>query len=98
MTGRLEAVRLLLPIMGDANPFSHAGIGAPRPDAVSTSFIAGGEAAEADNGLQRPGNRFDDRHYGGVNFLFVDGHADRSTTLRSQLAIDWNLDGTKDQP
>ncbi|MFQ6047857.1 MAG: prepilin-type N-terminal cleavage/methylation domain-containing protein [Phycisphaerae bacterium] len=92
-TGSLEAIRPTLPLLGDSNPRSHAGPGAPNPDQVPSSYIAGGEAAEGDDQQgQRPGNRFDDRHAGAVNFLFTDGHAERSRSLRQELDRDWDLD------
>jgi prepilin-type processing-associated H-X9-DG protein len=36
-------------------------------------------------------NRFDDRHYGGVNFLFSDCHVNRSTRLHLDLQRDYDL-------
>jgi prepilin-type processing-associated H-X9-DG protein len=88
MQGNLEAIPLLLPLMGDSHPQSHVGPLSSSP----TSYIGGMEVNEGDYGSDGAGNRFDDRHFGGVNFLFVDGHAERSTTLRDELADDWDLD------
>ena len=34
----------------------------------------------------------DQRHYGAANYAFNDGHAERSTKLKEQLALDWDLD------
>jgi prepilin-type processing-associated H-X9-DG protein len=34
----------------------------------------------------------DERHYGGANFVFNDGHAIRDTSLKEKLAEDWDLD------
>jgi len=88
MHGNLEAIPLLVPLMGDSHPQSHLGPFSSSP----TSYIGGMEVNEGDYGSEGAGNRFDDRHFGGVNFLFVDGHAERSITLRDELAEDWDLD------
>ena len=34
----------------------------------------------------------DERHYGGANYTFNDGHAVRDTQLKRKLADDWDLD------
>ena len=36
----------------------------------------------------------DERHYGGANFAYNDGRAERSTNLKEMLARDWDLDPT----
>ena len=79
--GSLDGVRLRVPLIMDANPqvtFSEDLLRAdiPRPR------IAGleGEAY------------IDERHYGGANYAFADGHVERSTGLKEQLAEDWDLD------
>jgi prepilin-type N-terminal cleavage/methylation domain-containing protein/prepilin-type processing-associated H-X9-DG protein len=34
----------------------------------------------------------DERHYGSANYVFNDGHGERSDTLKQRLANDWDLD------
>ncbi|MFQ5491320.1 MAG: type II secretion system protein [Phycisphaerae bacterium] len=87
-------IRPRLPLIGDANENSIAGQRQTPPEQLS-SYIDAGQANEA--GLTgKDGNRFSDRHYGGTNYLFSDLHAARSTKLRGQLALDWDLNGITD--
>lgn len=80
---RLEAVPLKLPLLGDATPDC----------CVVTSYVAAGQAFVGGPGS----NRFDDRHYGGVNFLFPDSHAERSTRLHRELQQDYDLNRVIDE-
>jgi len=79
--GSLDQIRYRLPLITDANP-----VVTVCPDRklsfVPPEHIAGleGEAY------------IDERHYGGANYCFNDGHAIRSTNLKEQLAEDWDLD------
>lgn len=81
--GSLDAVRPRLPLITDGNPQVTDANDLLRSD-VPNLHIAGllGEAF------------IDERHYGGANFAFPDGHAERSTKLKSKLALDWDLDPT----
>lgn len=85
--GSLDLVKPALPLIIDANPQVQ------RPETfdpledyyrsdIPKEHIAGliGEAY------------IDERHYGGANYAFNDGHAARKTNLREQLAEDWDLD------
>lgn len=82
-----------LPLMGDANVLSERGDGIGDDDC---SYIDAGEANYAGSDGRRNGNRFSDRHYGGTNFLFQDLHADWNTSLRGELARDYDLNGVTD--
>jgi prepilin-type processing-associated H-X9-DG protein len=79
--GSLDKVKARLPIITDANPEVTDAEDLLRSD-VPREHIAGlqGEAF------------IHERHYGGANYLFNDGHAIRSTKLREDLAEDWDLD------
>ncbi len=78
---KLDAIFHRLPVLSEANPQVEDPGDLLRSD-IPNEHIAGlaGEAY------------IDERHYGGANFAFRDGHAQRSTTLKEQLAIDWDLD------
>ena len=81
LKGSLDSVKARLPLITDANPE----VEDPNDLRLSCSpkeHIAGlqGEAY------------IDERHYGGANYAFNDGHAVRSTSLKEQLAEDWDLD------
>jgi prepilin-type processing-associated H-X9-DG protein len=39
-----------------------------------------------------------ERHYGGANYVWNDGHAERRTELKEELARDWDLDGELEVP
>lgn len=79
--GTLEKVRYRLPLITDSAPMVTLPEDLERSD-VSKYRLAGleGEAY------------IDERHYGGSNFAFRDGHVERSLTLREKLAEDWDLD------
>ncbi len=79
--GSLDAVKPRLPLIADANPEVTFPEDLQRSD-VPMLRIAGllGEAY------------VDERHYGGANYAFPDGHAERSTQLKLKLALDWDLD------
>lgn len=78
--GSLDRVRAKMPLLMDANPRVVHPADLLRSD-IPREHVAGlaGEAY------------VDERHYGGANFAFNDGHAERSTTLREALAADWDL-------
>ncbi len=79
--GSLDAVRAKLPLITDGNPEVFDEDDLLRGD-IPMEHIAGleGEAY------------IDERHYGGANYAFNDGHAVRSTNLKEKLAEDWDLD------
>lgn len=79
--GSLDKVKVRLPLLMDANPRVTLAEDLERAD-IPRERIAGleGEAY------------VDERHYGGANFAFNDGHAERSTQLKEKLAEDWDLD------
>ncbi|TWT41986.1 hypothetical protein RAS1_31130 [Phycisphaerae bacterium RAS1] len=79
--GSLDAVKARLPLIIDANPQVTQPDDLRRAD-IPKERIAGllGEAY------------IDERHYGGANYAYNDGHAARSLILREQLATDWDLD------
>jgi prepilin-type processing-associated H-X9-DG protein len=60
------------------------------------SYIDAGEANYAGSDGRANGNRFDDRHSGGTNYLFQDLHAEWETRLRDDLARDYDLNGVID--
>jgi prepilin-type processing-associated H-X9-DG protein len=91
---RWESVRPKLPLIGDANELSERGDGAGLDEC---SYIDAGEANYAGSD-GRNGNRFSDRHSGGTNYLFPDGHGEWSTRLRGELARDYDLNGVIDIP
>ena len=79
--GSLDAVDHRLPLIIDANPEVIDPNDLLHAD-IPTVHIAGleGEAY------------IDERHYGGANYSFRDGHVERSMTLKERLAEDWDLD------
>jgi prepilin-type N-terminal cleavage/methylation domain-containing protein/prepilin-type processing-associated H-X9-DG protein len=78
--GSLEGINHRLPLLTDANPAVTDPEDVRRSD-IPRLHIAGleGEAY------------IDERHYGGANYAFNDGHAERSTRLKEDLALDWDL-------
>lgn len=88
-----ESIRPRLPLIGDANPMSERGDGFGLDDC---SYIDAGEANYAGSDGRANGNRFDDRHSGGTNYLFQDLHAEWKTRLRDDLARDYDLNGVTD--
>lgn len=79
--GTLDAVKPRLPLVTDANPL------VTDPNDLRVSYIPMEHIA----GLE--GEAYiDERHYGGANYAFNDGHAIRSTNLKEQLAADWDFD------
>jgi prepilin-type N-terminal cleavage/methylation domain-containing protein/prepilin-type processing-associated H-X9-DG protein len=82
-SGTIDQVKLKLPLITDANPVVTDPDDLRRAD-IPRQRIAGilGEAY------------IDERHYGGANYVFSDGHAERSTNLKQRLALDWDLDPT----
>ncbi len=79
--GTLDQIKARLPLIVDANPRVTLPEDLLRAD-VPRERIAGleGEAY------------IDERHYGGANYAFNDGHAVRDTNLKEKLAQDWDLD------
>jgi prepilin-type N-terminal cleavage/methylation domain-containing protein/prepilin-type processing-associated H-X9-DG protein len=76
----LENIPIRLPVITDANPM------VTDPDDLMRSDIPMERLA----GLE--GEAYiDERHYGGANYVFNDGHAIRSTNLKELLAEDWDL-------
>lgn len=77
----IDSMNYRLPLIMDANPNVTDPNDLLRSD-IPKEHIAGleGEAY------------IDERHYGGANYSFRDGHAERSTTLKQKLALDWDLD------
>jgi prepilin-type N-terminal cleavage/methylation domain-containing protein/prepilin-type processing-associated H-X9-DG protein len=81
LKGSLDKVKARLPLITDANPE------VDDPNDLLLSCIPKEHIA----GLE--GEAYiDERHYGGANYAFNDGHAERSTNLKEQLAEDWDLD------
>ncbi len=78
--GSLDRIKARMPIITDANPMVCDPDDLLRSD-IPMEHIAGleGEAY------------IDERHYGGANYCFNDGHAVRSTSLKEELALDWDL-------
>lgn len=78
--GSLDRVKAKMPLLMDGNPVVENADDLLRSD-FPREHIAGlvGEAY------------IDERHYGGANFAFNDGHAERSTTLKETLAADWDM-------
>jgi prepilin-type N-terminal cleavage/methylation domain-containing protein/prepilin-type processing-associated H-X9-DG protein len=79
--GKLDGVYYRLPLLMDANPRVTDPNDLLRSD-IPNERIAGleGEAY------------VDERHYGGANYAFNDGHVERRTNLKRELALDWDLD------
>jgi prepilin-type N-terminal cleavage/methylation domain-containing protein/prepilin-type processing-associated H-X9-DG protein len=79
--GGLDGVPHRVPLLTDANPL------VTDPDDLLRADIPVDRVA----GLE--GEAYvDERHYGGANFAFRDGHVERSVSLRERLAEDWDLD------
>lgn len=76
----LDAIKPKMPIIMDANPIVKSDLDLLRSD-IPLEHIAG----LADEAF------IDERHYGGANYCFNDGHAIRSTKLKEELAFDWDL-------
>ncbi len=78
--GSLDRIKHRLPIFMDANPLVTDEDDLRRPD-IPMEHVAGllGEAY------------IDERHYGGANYAFDDGHVERDTNLKEKLAEDWDL-------
>ncbi len=79
--GSLDQIKPKLPLLMDANPRVTDPTDLRRPD-IPKERVAGleGEAY------------VEERHYGGANYAFNDGHAVRDTALKEKLAEDWDLD------
>ena len=79
--GSLDKIDHRLPLITDANPAVTDPNDLLRSD-IPNLHIAGleGEAY------------IDERHYGGANYAFRDGHVERRTALKEELAEDWDLD------
>lgn len=79
--GSLDLIKPRLPLIMDANPEVTDPKDLLRSD-IPKEHVAGleGEAY------------IHERHYGGANFAYNDGHAARSTSLKEKLALDWDLD------
>lgn len=79
--GSLDQVKPKMPLIMDANPR------VTDPNDIRLSVIPRQHIA----GLE--GEAYiDERHYGGANYAFNDGHAIRDTNLKERLAEDWDLD------
>jgi prepilin-type N-terminal cleavage/methylation domain-containing protein/prepilin-type processing-associated H-X9-DG protein len=79
--GSLDLIKPRWPVIMDANPR------VTYPNDVRLSWIPREHIA----GLE--GEAYiDERHYGGANYVFNDGHAERQTGLKEKLALDWDLD------
>lgn len=76
----LDNIHARLPVIMDANPMVFDECDLERSD-IPMEHIAGleGEAY------------IDERHYGGANYAFNDGHAERDINLKEKLAEDWDL-------
>jgi prepilin-type N-terminal cleavage/methylation domain-containing protein/prepilin-type processing-associated H-X9-DG protein len=81
LKGSLDQVKAKLPLIMDANP-RVTDCTDLRLSYIPKEHIAGLE----------PEAYIDERHYGGANYAFNDGHAVRLTNLKEQLALDWDLD------
>ena len=79
--GTLDRIKAKFPIIMDANPLVTDPNDLLRSD-IPMEHIAGLE----DEAF------IDERHYGGANYSYNDGHVERSTTLKEKLAEDWDLD------
>ncbi len=79
--GRLDSIFHRLPLITDANPL------VTDPNDLRRADIPSAHLAGLD-----PEAFIDERHYGGAVYSFRDGHCERSTTLKRQLALDWDLD------
>ncbi len=85
--GSLDQVMYKLPLITDANPRVVSPTGFDPLD----DFYRADIPMERIAGLE--GEAYiDERHYGGANYAFRDGHAVRDTGLKEKLAEDWDLD------
>lgn len=81
MTGSLDAVKPRLPLITDANPM------------VTDEFDLEFSCINPQHMAGLIGESYiDERHYGGANYAFNDGHAVRDMNLKEKLAEDWDLD------
>ena len=84
--GTLDLIKAKLPLIMDANP-------RVMPETLfdpEGDFFRSDIPKEHIAGLE--GEAYiDERHYGGANYAFNDGHAVRSTNLKERLAEDWDL-------
>ncbi len=81
LKGSLDHIKAKMPLIMDGNPQ------VTDPNDLLISYIPKEHIA----GLE--GEAYiDERHYGGANYAYNDGHAERQTGLKEQLAEDWDLD------
>ncbi len=78
--GALEAIKPRMPLMMDNNP--QLTLAAD----INTTWIDRERLAGVEGEAY-----IDERHHGGANYAFPDGHAERSTGLKEELALDWDL-------
>jgi prepilin-type N-terminal cleavage/methylation domain-containing protein/prepilin-type processing-associated H-X9-DG protein len=78
--GVIDAVPLKLPLVTDCNPV------VTDPNDIDTSFIAPQRLYGTETQAY-----IDERHYGGANYVYSDGHAERSIGLKEDLVQDWDL-------
>lgn len=80
LSGTLDRANPRLPLLCDANP------AVAVPEDLRLSYVPREHIA----GLE--GEAYiDERHYGGANYSFNDGHVVRDATLKERLAEDWDL-------
>ena len=91
--GHRDRVRPKLPLIVDANTVSERGDGLGEDDC---SYIDAGEANYVGSNGRTNGNRIDERHSKGANYLFQDLHCAREVRLREDLARDFDLNGVDD--
>jgi prepilin-type processing-associated H-X9-DG protein len=85
--GNLDQVRYKLPLIMDANPEVLPPTSWDPNNPYYRSDIPRFQIA----GLE--GEAYiDERHYGGANYAYSDGHVERSESLKERLAEDWDLD------
>ena len=92
-SGHRDRVRPKLPLIMDANTLSERGDAWGEDDC---SYIDAGEANYVGSNGRTNGNRIDERHSKGANYLFQDLHCVRSVRLREDLARDFDLNGVED--
>jgi prepilin-type processing-associated H-X9-DG protein len=95
-TGNLDTFKYELPLIMDANPDVPPPPGYPvsccEPDHdLIIDYCRADIPLPHIAGLEDEAY-VDERHYGGANYAFRDGHVERSTKLKEQLAEDWDLD------
>ena len=81
LKGSLDQIKARLPLITDSNP-EVTDEEDLRRSCIPREHVAG---LEGEAYIQ-------ERHYGGANYAYNDGHAERSTGLKEQLALDWDLD------